>query len=500
LIKILLFFFVIFQYAAGFASVASANNYRDKIIVFFNGECDNCVAVQEFVLLPFLNRKNLQYEIFDISFADSYSLFLEIEKFTGDTVNFETPIVLFNNKLFAGKEELTKLFPEELDYCEKNGIDGFFKNDLMSFAAPSKPDSNHLFDLVYFYKKGCADCSRIENDLRLLKKIRTGLNVLSYDIAETYSVMLYESLSEKYKIPERDRLIVPAVFVKTEHLTGNELNYHSIEKSLLKFQNQTFKFEEEDVFNQTAGLSLLKRFEKFSAGPVMLSGLIDGINPCAFSVIIFFLSYALVLKKEKKIILISGLSFIFGIFLCYFLIGTGLLEFLDHIRVLKKTEKYFYFIFSIAMFALSGLNFYDFVLCVSGNSDKIITRLPLAQKLKINDFIKKSGGSKMMILSMFLCGIVISFYEFGCTGQIYLPTLIFVSKYSELYVSPFLYLFLYNLMFIVPLLIILAAVYKGVQIKFVLRFFNKRIAFTKLLAALLFLGFALMALKYANVL
>ena len=69
-------------------------------------------------------------------------------------------------------------------------------------------------------------------------------------------------------------------------------------------------------------------------------------------------------------------------------------------------------------------------------------------------------------------GFVVSILEFTCTGQVYLPTILFVTNIPSMRVSATSYLVLYNVMFIVPLLIIFGIVYWGVtseQLGFFLR-------------------------------
>ena len=58
---------------------------------------------------------------------------------------------------------------------------------------------------------------------------------------------------------------------------------------------------------------------------VIGGGMIDGINPCMFTVIIFFTAYLSYLKKAKKEIVIAGMLFTVAVFLTYYAVGLGLL-------------------------------------------------------------------------------------------------------------------------------------------------------------------------------
>ena len=63
---------------------------------------------------------------------------------------------------------------------------------------------------------------------------------------------------------------------------------------------------------------------------IVLTALIDSINPCAIGVMILLLSTILVSKKKSKMIKI-GLLYVFAVFTTYFLFGLGLIAFMANI-------------------------------------------------------------------------------------------------------------------------------------------------------------------------
>jgi len=85
-------------------------------------------------------------------------------------------------------------------------------------------------------------------------------------------------------------------------------------------------------------------------------------------------------------------------------------------------------------------------------------------------------------------GLVISLLELACTGQVYLPTIIFVSSMPELRLRAIFYLLLYNLLFILPLVVVFILAYFGTTSKDLTRFLQKRAAAVKLGMAVLFLA------------
>jgi cytochrome c biogenesis protein CcdA len=59
---------------------------------------------------------------------------------------------------------------------------------------------------------------------------------------------------------------------------------------------------------------------------IVVSSLVDSINPCAFSILLVSIIFLFSIGKSKEKILAYGLAYIFGIFAVYLLIGLGLLQ------------------------------------------------------------------------------------------------------------------------------------------------------------------------------
>jgi hypothetical protein len=88
-------------------------------------------------------------------------------------------------------------------------------------------------------------------------------------------------------------------------------------------------------------------------------------------------------------------------------------------------------------------------------------------------------------------GFIISILESVCTGQVYLPTIMYVLREGgDNFWSAFMYLVLYNGAFVVPLIVVFALTYVGVGSKAITDWFNRHVAMSKLLLGLLFLMLA----------
>jgi cytochrome c biogenesis protein CcdA len=81
-------------------------------------------------------------------------------------------------------------------------------------------------------------------------------------------------------------------------------------------------------------------------------------------------------------------------------------------------------------------------------------------------------------------GAVVSFIEFGCTGQIYLSSIIYSIIYmieTQPTIHWFGLLLLYNIFFVLPLLALLYLIYSGVKVQSVNRVFKQNLRLIKLL-------------------
>ena len=108
--------------------------------------------------------------------------------------------------------------------------------------------------------------------------------------------------------------VTPSVLVGNSFLVGKSNIEEGLEKAIEK------AFEEGVSMMNFAKTDLLQVFKKISVVTVMGSGLIDGINPCAFAVIVFFVSFLAVYGYRKKEIFYVGLFYCLAVFFTYLFI------------------------------------------------------------------------------------------------------------------------------------------------------------------------------------
>ena len=218
---------------------------------------------------------------------------------------------------------------------------------------------------------------------------------------------------------------------------------------------------------------------------ILFAGLLDGINPCAVSTLLFFLSFISLRRYDKGSLFLVGFAFIGAVFLAYFLIGLG---FLQVLRSLLSAGRATYVVKGlVSLFAvfLVGLNLHDARLARQGKAGESALQMPASLKRLSHRVIRSFSVLPLFVLGAALSGFLVSIIELACTGQVYLPTLVYMNQ-SALSHWSLLLLFLYNLGFILPLTLVFVLYCFGLRHERLRSWYAKRIVLVRLLTAALF--------------
>ena len=177
---------------------------------------------------------------------------------------------------------------------------------------------------------------------------------------------------------------------------------------------------------------------------VLTTGFLDGLNPCAFAVLLFFIAFLFTIRRTAATIWGMGLVYVAAIYAAYFLIGLGLIRAIlfanDH-HLMAKIGAWL-----VIVLGLINLKDYFFPQL------PIHLRIPTIAHGTIQDWLKRATYPTAAI-----GGFLVGLCTFPCSGAIYVAVVgLLAAKTTQL--QGMGYLALYNLAFIVPLLIILAGV------------------------------------------
>ncbi|MFC1656771.1 cytochrome c biogenesis CcdA family protein [Patescibacteria group bacterium] len=210
---------------------------------------------------------------------------------------------------------------------------------------------------------------------------------------------------------------------------------------------------------------------------ITFAALVDSINPCAIAVLLILLS-SLLMTTNKKQALKVGLLFCLGLYIAYLLAGFGLFSIFDFLHLQQYVDIIHWTIGSLAII-LGLFNIKDFIWYGKGFSVEI----PKSWRPLMRRFLKNITSP----LGAFVAGFIIILFELPCTGGPYLFTVGYLSTLSKVVVVPVL--IYYNLIFILPLLIIIGLIYWGrASVESTRKWKNRNIKILHLLAGLLLLG------------
>jgi cytochrome c biogenesis protein CcdA len=184
--------------------------------------------------------------------------------------------------------------------------------------------------------------------------------------------------------------------------------------------------------------------------------------------------------------LVTGIAFTFSVFITYTAIGIGALSLVRTASLFPLLSSILRYAMATVLVTFSLLSFVDAVRIRSGRSGEALLQLSNGTKRRIHRVIRNQRHSGSIVAGSMLLGVLVTTFELGCTGQIYLPSIVYVSR-VEKSLSSYLLLILYNIAFILPLVAVFLTAYYGMSVKTLTRLFQQHLGTTKILTGVLFL-------------
>lgn len=306
---------------------------------------------------------------------------------------------------------------------------------------------NDSYCVFFFYGEGCPHCAQIEP---LIKQLESNYANFKFHYLEIYynssNQDLFNDFVARYNI---ERPGVPAVFIGSDALLGtsqiednlkNKLDYYSANEPVcpLKYNKQEASIHEISP-EKPANLTMLA---------VIGAALADSINPCAFAVLAFLLLYVSSVGSKKRMLKV-GFVYIVTVYVVYFLSGLGIFSAIQSFNLTRIV----YNIAAIVLILAGLIEIKDFFWYGKG----ISLAIPQRGKPLIEKYIHIASIPAAIVL-----GVIVSLFELPCTGAVYFSILsLLASKLTMAGALP--WLLLYNLIFVLPLFVILLGVYFGIS-------------------------------------
>lgn len=238
-----------------------------------------------------------------------------------------------------------------------------------------------------------------------------------------------------------------------------------------------------------------ERLKTFTLPAVLFAGLVDGINPCAISTLIFFMSMLTTAGVRGRGVLLMGGAFAFASFATYTAIGLGLLRSLHMLEAYPAARSVFETVLALILLFLAVLSFRDaYRYRRSHRPQDVSVQLPATVKKLINRVLRKGVKSRHLLLAGVGTGALVTALETVCTGQVYVPTMALVIRDAGgigiFQARVWGLLLLYNAMFSTPLLVAIVLTRFGLTTPAMLKLSRNNVPFSKTLLGLFFLTLA----------
>ncbi|MEM4736624.1 MAG: hypothetical protein QXD41_02015 [Nitrososphaeria archaeon] len=462
-----------------------------EIYLFWGEGCPFCAREK-----PFLEEMKEKYPQLEIKEFEVYHSEQNQELFRKISQAYNTqpsglPTTFIGTKVIVGfaSEDTTG---KQIEDLIKNCIQSYCPSPAEVLAAGGT-DKLQSLCIHYFVNDKCAQCESLSDFLKdIAKKYQTDFKV--YNVSESdQNLQLYQKLQEFYGISLSG---FPIVFLGDSYLIGDESIRENIEKIINRCQEtncscpvekiketltqiptpSTFAPEEKEKIS----ISFFGKEIKIPSSSSLLFlgailGLVDGINPCMFSVLLFLLTYLLAIGSKKKA-LIVGITFAIGVFGTYFLFMIGMINLISLIGFIQKI-KIFVGILALIAGSIMLKDFFAYGKWLS-------LEIPKKTKPIVEKLIKKGTIPSAILLATFS-----SLVELPCTAGIPLVYTTLLAQKGGAYAP---YISWYSLFFVIPLFLIIGIVtFAWAQIEKIEKWRLKFRRYMRLLAGLILLFLAI---------
>lgn len=203
------------------------------------------------------------------------------------------------------------------------------------------------------------------------------------------------------------------------------------------------------------GLQLATMLENrgLSFSLIVIAGLLDGINPCAIGMLILLLGYLMVFAHQPERMGKIGAIYIATIFVTYFLIGLIFSQIVYQLLSQSWYQEVSHIIKYViigAIWVIALINIKDFFWYGKGITLGVTKgEVPILMRLI----------QKVDMPTTILLGMAVTIFELPCSLPLYVGAISLLTQTFHFAKTAF-YLLIYNLMFVLPLIVVYAVLLK----------------------------------------
>jgi cytochrome c biogenesis protein CcdA/glutaredoxin len=321
----------------------------------------------------------------------------------------------------------------------------FFAISCMLFLVLIFSSVSHAMEVDYYYGKGCPHCARLDARMQDLSD--------DYDLTIEKKEIYYDAdnRQEMFDLYVRFGLDpgdsgVPTALLDNRSLIIGELSSERLESVLIEHENN---ISAKGIITEDSFSPIEERDPTSNLTLVVLLGaaLADSVNPCTIAVMTMLLGVILTTDGKKKVFA-AALTFIGVIFISYLLMGLGIL----HTITSTELTNIFFSIVTVLALILAILEikaYFDY------SPGLLSVEIPMFLRPYMKDVISKATSIPGVAFAALVCSI----FLLPCSSGPYLMVLGMLAQSVTL--QGIFYLFIYNFVFVLPMLIIAVAIGLG---------------------------------------
>ncbi len=344
------------------------------------------------------------------------------------------PLLVFDsNNFLQGDKPILDNFDSKLALINSNNC--VLNNEKVSFENLNLNDLEG-FPIIWY-------------DSRVLIKVKNMENVDSNALKELLLNLNFETLENKsFKLVDS----------KPVKISGGEINF----EHALEFDGWVFEWRGRDFPNSihssndfNNSIILDNESNNINLFQVVSLAIVDAINPCALAVLLLMLLAIITFNpRNKKNILLAGLSFSLSVFLMYFVYGLIIIFLFQLLQTISSIKLTLYWLLGLIAVIMGLLQIKDFFYYKPGG---FLTEMPLFLRPLMKKIIFGVTSPK----GAFLTGLFVTLFLLPCTIGPYVILGGILSIHGLFNVLP--YLALYNIIFVSPMILITIIVFKSLE-------------------------------------
>lgn len=354
--------------------------------------------------------------------------------------------------------------------------------------------------IEFFHATGCDECERVEREIlpELTARFAGVCEVIRFDTGEETNYVRLVGWQAALGVTNNEPVAMVvdgrAMLSGVEGIRTGLLP--AVEAALSARAAGEPRAARPDPSPAAGGHALVsQRVRGFTLAGVVTAALVDSLNPCAMATLVFFMSLLSVAHIGVRRMWLAGGAFVVACYATYFALGFGLLRVLRALEAVRRVGLAIDALLLAVMVVFAWLSFRDAVrFRRTGKSGSVSLQLPEGIRERIHTVMKRGLHRRNLLLGGLGIGVLVTLLESVCTGQVYVPALVFMIKSGESVWRCAGYLAVYNAVFVAPLLVLLALTCWGLGTPALVAWSRRNVARSKVLLGLFFTAMAAMML------